>query len=62
MELQWDSGTKIYSNGPGHMTKVAAIPIYNKIINNSSSLEAKADNLECLYAALGTQVLSSMFT
>ena len=30
MELLWDGGTKICSNGPGHMTKVAAVPIYGK--------------------------------
>ena len=24
----WDRGTKIGSNGPGHMTKMAAMPIY----------------------------------
>ena len=26
----WDRGTKAYSNGPGHMTKMAAMPIYGK--------------------------------
>ena len=26
----WDSGTKVYSNGPGHMTKMATMPIYGK--------------------------------
>ena len=32
MELLWDRGTKVCSNGPGHMTKMAAMPIYiNKI-------------------------------
>ena len=30
MELLWDGGTKICSNGPGHMTKMAAMPIYGK--------------------------------
>ena len=30
MELLWDGGTKFYSNGPGHMTKMAAMPIYGK--------------------------------
>ena len=29
---QWDGGTKICSNRPGHMTKMAAIPIYGKNI------------------------------
>ena len=30
MESQWDGGTKVCSNGPGHMTKMAAMPIYSK--------------------------------
>ena len=30
MESPWDRGTKVCSNGPGHMTKVAAMPIYSK--------------------------------
>ena len=32
MELLWDRGTKVCSNGPGHMTKMAAMPIYGKNI------------------------------
>ena len=30
MELLWDGGTKVCSNGPGDMTKMAAMPIYGK--------------------------------
>ena len=30
MELPWHGGTKACLNGPGHMTKVAAMPIYGK--------------------------------
>ena len=30
MEPQWDGGTKVCSRGLGHMTKVAATPIYGK--------------------------------
>ena len=26
----WEGGTKVYINGPGHMTKMAAMPIYGK--------------------------------
>ena len=37
----WDRGTKVYANGPGHMTKMAAMPIYGKNIKKSSSLEPK---------------------
>ena len=27
-EPPWEGGTKIYINGPGHMSKMAAMPIY----------------------------------
>ena len=30
METPWDAGTKVCSNGPGHMNKMAATPIYGK--------------------------------
>ena len=30
VEPPWDGGTKVYSNGAGHMTKMAAMPIYGK--------------------------------
>ena len=30
VEPPWDGGTKDCSNGPGHMTKMAAMPIYGK--------------------------------
>ena len=30
VESPWDGGTKAYSNGPDHMTKIAAMPIYGK--------------------------------
>ena len=32
VEPPWDGGTKVCSNGPGHMTKVAAMPIYGKTL------------------------------
>ena len=40
----WDEGTKVCSNGPGHMTNMAAMPIYGKNLKKkkkSSSLESK---------------------
>ena len=55
MEPQWGGGTKLCSNGPGHMTKMAAMPIYGKNMKNSSSLEPKADDFESFCAALCTQ-------
>ena len=30
MEPPWEGGTKVCINGPGHMTKMAATPIYGK--------------------------------
>ena len=30
METPYDGGTKVCSNGAGHMTKMAATPIYGK--------------------------------
>ena len=59
VEPHWDEGMS--SNGPGHMTKMAAIPIYGKKMKNSASLELKGWWLESLYAASGTQVLPSLF-
>ena len=34
MDLPWDGETKVCSNGPGHMTKMAATPIYGKTIKD----------------------------
>ena len=36
IEPPWDGRTKIYSDGPGHMTNMATMPIYGK---KSFSLE-----------------------
>ena len=41
MELLWDGGTKVCSNGPGHITKMAAMPIHDKNLKISSSPEPK---------------------
>ena len=35
-EPPWEGGTKVYINGPGHMTKMAAMPIYGKNLKKSS--------------------------
>ena len=32
VESPWDGGTKACSNGLGHMTKMATMPIYGKIL------------------------------
>ena len=41
MEPPWDGGTEVCSNGPGHMTKMAAMPIYGKNLKKSSPPEPK---------------------
>ena len=41
MEPPWDAVTKVYSNGPGHMTKMAAMSICGKNLEKSSSPEPK---------------------
>ena len=39
VEPPWEGGTKVYINGPGHMTKMVAMPIYGKNLKKSSSPE-----------------------
>ena len=39
MEPSWEGGTKVYINGPGHMTKMAAMPIYGKNLKKPYSPE-----------------------
>ena len=49
MELLWDGGTKVYPNGPSHMTKIAATPIYGKNLKNLLLWNQKGDDLETWY-------------
>ena len=39
VEPPWEGGTKVCINGPGHMTKMAATPIYGKNLKKSSFLK-----------------------
>ena len=41
VEPPWEGGTKVYINGLGHITKMAARPIYGKNLKQSSSPEQK---------------------
>ena len=61
MESPWDGVTKICSNGPGHMTKMAAIPYMVETFKNLLLRNQKADDLETWYAASGARVLPSLF-
>ena len=47
-------GKKICSNGPGHMTKMAAMAIYGKNLKKNLLLRnQKANDLESWYASSG---------
>ena len=46
VEPPLDWGTKACSNGPGHMTKMAAMPIYDKNFKNLLRWNRKADGLK----------------
>ena len=60
MEPPWDGGTKYCSNGPDHMTKMAAMPTYGKNLKNLLLRNQKADDLETWYAASGARILPSL--
>ena len=62
VEPPWYGGTKVCLNGLGHMTNIAVIPRYGKIIKKNLLLgNQKSDDLETWYATLGTWVLPSLF-
>ena len=61
MEPPWEGGTKVYINGPGHMTKRAAMPIYGKNHKNLLLQNQKSYDLETWHVALGTEALHSLY-
>ena len=61
VEPPWEGGTKIYINGLGHMTQMAAMPIYGKTLKNLLLQNQKAYDLETWHVASGTQVLQSLY-
>ena len=52
---------KIYTNELGHMTNMAAMPIYGKILKISSSAEQWTNDLETWYVASCMGVLPKLF-
>ena len=65
MELLCDGGTEVCSNGPGHMTKMAAMAIYGKNLKKSSSPEPKGQwpwILVCIIGCLSTTKFAQMMT
>ena len=59
-EVSIGLGNECLFKRPGHMTKMAAMPIYGKN-KNLLLWNQKADDLETWYATLGAQVLPSLF-
>ena len=58
-------GTKVCSNGPGHMTKMIAMPIYSKNVKKFSSPEPKGRwpwNLVCSIGCSSTTKFVQMMT
>ena len=64
MEPPWDGVTNVSSNGPGHMTKMATMPVYGKNLKKSSS-EPKGRwpwNLLCSIGSSSTTKFVQMMT
>ena len=61
VEPPWEGGTKVYINGPGHMTKMAAMPIYGKNLKHFLLQNQKSYDLETWHVASGTQALRSLY-
>ena len=48
VESPWEEGIKVCINGPGHMTKMVAMPIYGKNLKKSSEpVDRLPQNLVC---------------
>ena len=65
MEPPWDRETKVCSNDVGHMTSMAAMPIYGKNLKKSSSPEPKGRwpwNLVCSIGCSSTIKFLRMVT
>ena len=61
VEPPWEEGTKVFIIGPGHMTKMAAMPIYGKNLKNLLLQNRQADFHETWYVASGTPVHHSLY-
>ena len=62
MESPLEGGTKVYINGPGLMTKMAATPIYGiKTFEDLLLQNRKSYDLETWHVASGTQALQSLY-
>ena len=62
VEPPWEGGMKVYINGPGHMTKMAAMPIYHIVKTFKNLLQNQESyDLETWHAASETQALHILY-
>ena len=61
VEPSWEGGTKVCINSPGHMTKMAAMPIYGKNLKTLLLQNRQADFHETWYVASGTPAHHSLY-
>ena len=61
VEPPWEGGKKVYFNGPGHMTKMTAMPIYGKNLQKYTPTETKSYEHEAWHGELCTQFLQSLY-
>ena len=63
MEHPWKGGKKVYINGQGYMTKMAAMAINRKKkqLQKSSSPEPEANDFETWHGASGHGALQSFY-
>ena len=60
VEPPWEGGTKVNINGPGHITKMAAMTIYGKNLKNLLQNQ-KSYDIETWHVASETQALQSLY-
>ena len=61
VEPPWEGGAKVYINDPGHMTKMAAMPIYGENLKILLLQNHKSYDLETWHVISGTQALQSLY-
>ena len=61
VEPPWEGGTKVYINGPGHKTKISAMPMYGKNLKILFLQNQKSYDLETWHVVSGTEALQSLY-
>ena len=61
MEHPWEGGKKVYINGQGHMTKMAAMAINDNTFKNLLLQNQKANDFETWCEASVTRALQSIY-